>query len=737
MFSRFPCRGKNKKLQIDHFLQNSKSMKYFKAPHRFGVSTLLFRELSLEKALENISYIKLKKVDLSIILPKFCPHYDPLKTNEENDKRLKELFERFGLKLSTLNLVPGYFNKDDPKEVSHFIRRCVNIAKILGGHSITIPSGIKVDSKEWLKNVKIVKRFILDDAKFSLDNGIQLSLETPHSGTLTETIEETKSLYEILDSDFIKCTFDTSHVIRGEKNSIVDGLNDIGIDKINHFHLRDTIGYECSFTPGKGHGDFSNFFKKIKSISYTGDFIIELEFEDLSAKEKFKELNFALQYCLSLYYSGKIPTKIKNQSNNLYQLISRFKHNPKSEIKRHKTLFLFLRRLKPLILKIIPEKVYHGKWIYKYRFSKNKVVIPRPRSFIVKKDPQELYRIAIVGCGWAGRKMHGPGFERLNNTKIIGVYDIDKEKTDESARRFNCEAHSSLEELVRYGQPDIATVCSREWSHHESVVYLLANGVDVFCEKIMATRYKDALDMVKIAKKNNQILAINYNYRFMPGIRKIREIIEQKALGELAFFNINVHAMSYHHALDLLTFLGGKIITINGSFNNVNSIRNFGNTDWSLYDNDILYVPSINASVTCEFESGAIGVMNSSYFYNLPSFVLSIEAVFERGCVTLNGINGFNIVGNLSYISTDKIRKVNMNYKKGVYAKGYEYTFYSSIESFMRNYVQAKQPETPGEHGLFNIIIEKAISLSNKQKTKINLSEFLNHLIKKEIKEIK
>ncbi|GAF78431.1 unnamed protein product, partial [marine sediment metagenome] len=142
-------------------------MKYFNDVNRFGTSTLLFRELSLDKALENISYIKLKKVDLSIILPKFCPHYDPLKTNEDDDKNLKDLFQRFGLELSTLNIVPGYFNKDDPKEVSYFIRRCVNIAKVLGGHSITMPSGIKVDSKEWLKNVKIVKRFILDDAKFS------------------------------------------------------------------------------------------------------------------------------------------------------------------------------------------------------------------------------------------------------------------------------------------------------------------------------------------------------------------------------------------------------------------------------------------------------------------------------------------------------------------------------------------------------------------------------------------
>lgn len=696
---------------------------------KFGVSTLLFRELPLEKALEKISYTKLRKVDLSIVLPKFCPHYNPLNTDKENDKKLKDLFEKHGLKLSSLNIVPGYFNKDDPQKVSRFIRRCVGITKLLGGHLITIPSGIKVDSNEWEQNVKMIKKYILEEAKFALDNGIQLSLETPHPGTLTESLKEVKLFYEILNTDFIKCTFDTSHIIKGKNNTLVEGLNVIGINRINHFHLRDAIGEETHFTPGKGHGDFSDFFRRIKNSDYKGDFIFELEFEDYSEKEKFKELDFALKYCFSLYSSDKIPLKMKIQTNQLYQLIFRFKHNPKSEIKRHKNIYLFFKRYKPLIVKAFPERVYIGGWVHRYRFNKDKIVTSKPKSVIIEKNPEKIYKIGIVGCGYAGG-MHAFGFQRLNNTEITGVFDIDKGRSEELAKRLNCKSYSSLKDLVKYAQPDIVSVCSKEWAHYEAVMYLLNHGVDVFCEKIMATRYKDALKMVQAAKKNNRVLAINYNYRFMPGVRKIKEVIEQKALGELAFININVHAMSYHHALDLLTFLGGKILIVSGVFNNDNNIRIFGGTDWSLYDEDILYVPSINATVTCEFENSALGIINSSYFYNLHSFVLSIEAVFERGCITLNGINMFDIIGRLTFFSQNKITKVNMNYKKGVYTKGYEYTFYSSIESFMKNYVERKLPETSGEQGLVNMILEKAIYKSAIEKTKIEFLEFANQLFK-------
>jgi hypothetical protein len=63
-----------------------------------------------------------------------------------------------------------------------------------------------------------------------------------------------------------------------------------------------------------------------------------------------------------------------------------------------------------------------------------------------------------------------------------------------------------------------------------------------------------------------------------------------------------------------------------------------------------------------------------------------------------------------------------MNYKRGVYAKGYEYTFFNSIESFMRNYIKGIPPETPGQQGLYNMEVEKAIFRSCTQKVKVVLN---------------
>ena len=687
--------------------------------NKFGVSTILFRELSLARALEKISHAGFNKIDLAIIPPKFCPHYFPLATTKEDDKKIRELLEKYHLEVSTLNIVPGYFNQDNPEIVKRFIRRCVEIAVNFNASTITIPSGIKAKNSDWFSHVKMVKDPIIEEAKYACDYGIAFSIEAPHVGTLAETVEQAKTLFEIMDSELIKCTLDTSHVFRGEDTSLVEGIDSIGLDMINHFHLRDVIGEEIIFTPGKGHCDFKEFFQKINKSEYQGDFIFELEYEDLSENKKIRELHFAYKYCSLLYSKKVIPYKLRFISGRFYQCFERFLNNPKAEIRRHRNILGIARKVYPFFLKSLPDIVYEGRWLKKYRFRKNKSVRFRTKNVKPQQTSQEKLKVGIIGCGWAGMEMHGPGYARLNNVQIIGAYDIDTQKSFEFSKRFGGEAFDSLDTLIHKGKPDIVSICSREWAHYEATVYSLKNKVDVFCEKLMATRYQHAKEMVKLAEQYDRVLGINYNYRFMPGIKKLKEIIDHKVLGALSFFNINVHAFAYAHALDLLSFLGGKITSVSGSFVNDDNERLFRGTDWSLYDEDILYIPSIYASVACEFERGYVGNINSSIYYDLEAFILSIEAVFQNGAVTLNGINMFNAVGDLSYISKSKVRRIDMNHKKGIYSKGFEFSFFSSIEEFINSYSKGEKPDVPGEQGLFNIDLERAIAKSNSEKTKI------------------
>jgi len=689
-----------------------------------GISTLVFRESELDDALEKISRTKMKTIDLSIILPSFCPHYNPLATDRTDDLILKELIESYDLKVSTLNVVPGYFNRDLAEDVKKYMRRAIDIAALLKAHSVTIPSGAKVGVQEWEASVLRVRENLVELNKYAQDRNICISIETPHVRTLTESIEETAKFHKILGESSIKCTLDTSHVQRLVHSKVVDVIQNIGVSKINHVHLRDGVGEDLYFTPGKGDFDFRTFFAYMKSQSFDGDYVLELEYEDMNEFQKFEEIEFAREYCTELLNEGKPSLYRQIQTTRMYKFIGRVRRNYKAEIKRHKRLFSVLKNVKTKIKPYMPEIVYDGRWSRKIRWNKRRIIRHRENSVRLLHKPCDVLKIGIVGCGWAGMQMHAPGFQRLEGVKIVGCYDIVPKRTQACAVKFRAKACHDLDELILGLRPDVISVCSREWAHHEAVMKALNNGVDVFCEKLLATRYGEALEMVDTAKRLDRVLGVNYNYHYMPGIRKIKEIIVQQALGKLAFLNINVHAFSYAHALDLLSFLGGEIASVSAYYKNDNNIRKFGGTDWSVYDDDILYVPSIAASVSVEFANGTIGILNSSYYYNLYAFVLSIEAIFEEGAVSLSGINMFDTVGKLTYFPPNRIKKVDMKYKRGVYAKGYEYTFYESIQDFMNCYIVKKPVPTDGTQALFNIKIEKMIAQSNANHKKICVNEF-------------
>jgi len=686
----------------------------------FGISTILFRELPIARALEKIKRAGFSRIDLAIIPPTFCPHWDPLGTTVEEDKRLKDLILGCSLSVSSLNVMPGFFNRDDSRIVSGFIRRCIEIAKILDARVVTIPAGQKVRPQDWIASVEQVKKHLSIVARFAADRGVTLSVEAPHHNTLTETVEQAGAFLDLFDTDILACTLDTSHVLLDEKMSLEEGLDFLGIERVNHIHLRDTLGGDCTLTPGKGRGDFRRFFQKLKDGGYRGDLVIELEFENVPESFKLKELAFARRYCSAMYHEVRLPMDLRIRSSWLVQSIERLLRNPKKELRRHTALFRIGKKIYPLFLRLRPDDVYQGGWRKKFRWNKTRIVRHRSGSVIVEKHPQRIYRVGIIGCGWAGSQMHGPAFERLNNVQIVGGFDIDRKKAENFALKFRCKAFRSLEELVEKGKPDIVSVCSIEPAHYEQTLFLLENGVDVYCEKLMATRYSHAEEMVDLAEKRDRVLAVNYNYRFIPGIRKIKEIIDLRVLGELFFFYINVHSMSYAHALDLLSYLGGKIQSISAFLATKKNGASGEKPYASAFDSDILYLPSGYVTVTCLFEGGHVGIINASNAYDLDSFVLSLEVVFRKGVVTLTGINMYDVVGDLSYFSPVRIRQIDMDYKKGVFARGFEFTFYQAIQNFVKNYSEGKSPETPGTQGLFNIGLEKLIFRSDREEARIS-----------------
>lgn len=685
-------------------------------PPKFGISTISFKEKVIQEALPLLKKTGLSYVDLAIILPDFCPHYNPLITSTENDINLFALFNENDLKVSSLNVVPGYFNYGYVENTKKFLLRCFQIANKLETKIITIPSGVKKPVAEWEASVCKIKPYLNEMIRQARDFDIVLSVEAPHLGTLVETPEQAKRFFEILDEPDIKCTFDTSHVRRTEKHQLTEAAKLIGHHIINHIHLRDAFRETIKITPGKGTSDFRDFFQYLKSVEYGGYLIHELEFHGFSSKKILDELEFSINYCNRTYNNERIKGL---NYNPVYNSFNRFLSNPKVELKNFPQTLNKLKKISGLIHRFIPEKVYEGKYIPKIRFNKSHIARFRRNSITIDNPDNRKIKVGIIGLGTVGLKWHAEGFYRLKNIDLIGGYDINEERNTLFSEKYNVGVCHDLQELIDR-RPNIVAICTREWDHYDIAKKLLENGIDIFCEKIFTSRIKQAEELVNIANNTNRSIGVNYNYRYMPGILKIKELIANKTLGRLSYFIINTNALSYAHALDLLTFFGGKIISVTGTLTE-DYYKRMKVFDWSLFDDDIQYIPSKATTVTVVFEDNCIGVINSSVDYELKKIVVSVEAAFEKAVVTLNGVNIFNSLGIITHSSDKKIKNLDLNIRKNVYTKEFGYTFYESIKDFVECYIKDKPLPTDGKQAMFNMQLEKIIAKSSIEGIRINL----------------
>lgn len=264
---------------------------------RLGCSTITFRHQTLSEALENIAKAGLKKVDIACI-PGFCPHINPLEFTEQEEKELIDHLRASGMTVSTLNISAGGLNTERGVFVYRFIEAAIPLAARLGCYAITIPTGAKVaDLDVWEENAQTSARMIRDLASSAEKVGVQVTLEAPHPGTLAETVADSARFFNLLADPRVGCTFDTSHVARGNPTPVQDSIQEVGAE-IGHVHFRDCIGENNHLTPGKGDINYRAVIDMLTRVGYQGDLILELEGEDASLAAE--ELAFAIRHIKGL-----------------------------------------------------------------------------------------------------------------------------------------------------------------------------------------------------------------------------------------------------------------------------------------------------------------------------------------------------------------------------------------------------------------------------------------------------
>lgn len=683
----------------------------------FGVSSVLFKHEPLEIALRHLNDNNEKVIDLVFAPPVFCPHYNPLKATSQENLKLKEMLGKYSFTVSSLNIVPGKLNAGDVEKTIRFIVSTIELCKFLDVKILTIPSGAKVREFEWIENVESIGQKLTELIKIAKDNNVTLSVEAPHGNSITESIDEVVKFVDVINLPDLKLTFDTSHAHLYHKFDISDAFEKIGKERINHIHIRDTLKGSINLTPGTGTCDFKKFFRYLTEINYNKHVIYELEYHGLSNERILKELKFAKDYINAIINDEKLDLGFRVKTNKYFNILKRFREHPKAELSRHPKLFEFTRLVANPIMRLRADKVFIGYYKKMLRPFKGKVTNLKKNSISISSAKK--LNVGIIGLGTVGFRWHAVGLNRIKEVNIIGGFDLDPEKNILFAQKYRTKVYESIDDLLNKDNLDLVLISTREWQHHDIIKKAFENDIDVFCEKILTTRICEAEELVRIVQKKNRFFAVNYNYHYLPGVVKLKEFIDNGKLGYLSYLNIIVHSSAYAHAIDLVRYLGNKITSISSLIREDDKLKSNG-VNWSLFDESIQYLPTRATSVTFTYEDGSFAVINSTDLYDLNKMIISVEAVFEKDVLVLNGINMFNCLGNLTNSQHKKI-DYDLDINKGVYTKRFGYTFFESIKDTMNKYANNETPPTSGEDALFDLRLENLIFESSKTGQKIYL----------------
>jgi predicted dehydrogenase len=88
-------------------------------------------------------------------------------------------------------------------------------------------------------------------------------------------------------------------------------------------------------------------------------------------------------------------------------------------------------------------------------------------------------------------------------------------------------------ELVTSPDVDVVDICTPPGTHAEIIQAAAAAGKAVICEKPLAVRLADAEAAVAAVARSNVLAAIGFNYRYLPAVALMRELVAAGEIGEV------------------------------------------------------------------------------------------------------------------------------------------------------------------------------------------------------------
>ena len=174
-----------------------------------------------------------------------------------------------------------------------------------------------------------------------------------------------------------------------------------------------------------------------------------------------------------------------------------------------------------------------------------------------------MIRIGVIGYGYWGpnvvRNLH-----RVEGSHVTYVCD----KSPEMLRRVgqtypDIKTTTNSCEVLCSSEIDAVAIITPVWTHFELAKKALENGKHVFVEKPFTSDSTQAEELIQLAEKKGLCIMVDHTFLFTGAVRKIRQLIDQNALGKLYYYDsTRVNLGLFQHDVNVIWDLAPHDLSI-------------------------------------------------------------------------------------------------------------------------------------------------------------------------------
>ena len=249
----------------------------------------------------------------------------------------------------------------------------------------------------------------------------------------------------------------------------------------------------------------------------------------------------------------------------------------------------------------------------------------------------------FIGCGEVTEKKSGPAFALVPHSRVVAVMSRSHEKAESYAARHGIERwYTDAQQLINDKDVNAVYIATPPSSHATYAIMAMKAGKPVYVEKPLASSYIDCQRVNRVSEQTGVPCFVAYYRRCLPYFQKVRELVEQGAIGRVMNvqirFAVPPRDLDYNsqelpwrvqrdiagggyfydlapHQIDLLQDLFGPIVRARGFSTNLGG----------------LYQTEDNLSASFQFQDGLPGSGSWCFVAHESAKTDRIELIGDQG----------------------------------------------------------------------------------------------------------